>query len=187
VILPGLVRIALPPRPHPGAAPLLPKLADGTLDYNMAIPAMLARYYPSGMLGLGLTALMASFMSGMAGNVTAFNTVWTYDIYQGHINPNATDAPYLWVARYTTVGAPAEARGVAHLSVGYGAEPLGRDVGLDRLFRADARDQRHDDRAEAHGSRRARLRPDRAPERQRTRLVCAPRGSRRNRAHDDGA
>ena len=46
---------------------------------------MLAQYFPSGMLGLGLTALMASFMSGMAGNVTAFNTVWTYDIYQTYI------------------------------------------------------------------------------------------------------
>jgi solute:Na+ symporter, SSS family len=52
------------------------------LDYNMIIPQMLLRYFPSGMLGIGLTALLASFMSGMAGNVTAFNTVWTYDIYQ---------------------------------------------------------------------------------------------------------
>ena len=52
------------------------------------------------MLGLGLTALMASFMSGMAGNVTAFNTVWTYDIYQSYIQPNASDAHYLrWAAR----------------------------------------------------------------------------------------
>jgi SSS family solute:Na+ symporter len=69
----------------------------------MAIPSMLARYYPPGMLGLGLTALMASFMSGMAGNVTAFNTVWTYDIYQGHIKPQASDAHYLWMARWATV------------------------------------------------------------------------------------
>ena len=48
----------------------------------MALPLMMARYYPAGLLGLGLTALLASFMSGMAGNVTAFNTVWTFDIYQ---------------------------------------------------------------------------------------------------------
>src|ERR1019366_4280004 len=54
------------------------------LDYDLAIPQMLVRFFPSGLLGLGLTALLASFMSGMAGNVTAFNTVWTYDIYQAH-------------------------------------------------------------------------------------------------------
>ena len=60
----------------------------------MVIPQMLAHYFPPGMLGLGLTALMASFMSGMAGNVTAFNTVWTYDIYQSHIRKDATDAHY---------------------------------------------------------------------------------------------
>ena len=52
------------------------------LDYDLAVPNMLLHYFPPGMLGLGLTALLASFMSGMAGNVTAFNTVWTYDIYQ---------------------------------------------------------------------------------------------------------
>src|SRR5581483_10409130 len=75
----------------------------GTYDYNLAIPVMLARYYPAGMLGLGLTALMASFMSGMAGNVTAFNTVWTYDLYQGHIRPRATDQHYLSMARAATV------------------------------------------------------------------------------------
>ena len=53
----------------------------------MTIPCMLMHYFPEGLLGLGLTALMASFMSGMAGNVTAFNTVWTYDIYQSYIAP----------------------------------------------------------------------------------------------------
>src|SRR5205823_14881625 len=95
--------MALTTRPHGGAGPMLPRLADGTFDYNMAIPVMLAHYYPAGMLGLGLTALMASFMSGMAGNVTAFNTVWTYDIYQGHIRPRASDAHYLQMARWTTV------------------------------------------------------------------------------------
>jgi solute:Na+ symporter, SSS family len=65
---------------------------------------MLVRYFPSGLLGLGLTALMASFMSGMAGNVTAFNTVWTYDIYQAHIRKGATDEHYLWMGRAATVG-----------------------------------------------------------------------------------
>jgi solute:Na+ symporter, SSS family len=73
------------------------------LDYDMATPRMLAYYFPAGLLGLGLTALMASFMSGMAGNVTAFNTVWTYDIYQSYIAPNRSDTHYLWMGRAATV------------------------------------------------------------------------------------
>jgi SSS family solute:Na+ symporter len=78
---------------------------DGRIepDYNMAIPMMLIQYFPTGLLGLGLTALMASFMSGMAGNVTAFNTVWTYDIYQSYIAPNRSDTHYLWMGRMATV------------------------------------------------------------------------------------
>jgi SSS family solute:Na+ symporter len=64
---------------------------------------LLAHYLPTGLLGLGLTALMASFMSGMAGNVTAFNTVWTYDIYQSYIRPGQTDRHYLRVGHVATV------------------------------------------------------------------------------------
>jgi SSS family solute:Na+ symporter len=103
VILPGIIALGLTTHPNPGTAPLLTMTADGTYDYNMALPLMLARYYPSGLLGLGLTALMASFMSGMAGNVTAFNTVWTYDIYQSYIAPKKSDAHYLWMGRMATV------------------------------------------------------------------------------------
>jgi SSS family solute:Na+ symporter len=73
------------------------------LDYDLAIPNMLLHYFPTGMLGLGLTALLASFMSGMAGNVTAFNTVWTYDIYQSYIKPDAGDEHYLMMGRMATV------------------------------------------------------------------------------------
>ena len=72
-------------------------------DYNMVVPMMLIQYFPTGLLGLGLTALMASFMSGMAGNVTAFNTVWTYDIYQSYIAKNRSDNHYLWMGRASTV------------------------------------------------------------------------------------
>ena len=72
-------------------------------DYDLATPMMLIHYFPTGLLGLGLTALMASFMSGMAGNVTAFNTVWTYDIYQSYIAPNRSDNHYLWMGRMSTV------------------------------------------------------------------------------------
>src|SRR5437660_723263 len=81
----------------------LPHKADGTLNYDLSIPMMLSHYFPHGMLGLGLTALLASFMSGMAGNVTAFNTVWTYDIYQAYINRGASDHHYLNMGRVATV------------------------------------------------------------------------------------
>jgi SSS family solute:Na+ symporter len=73
------------------------------LDYDLAIPNMLLHYFPTGILGLGLTALLASFMSGMAGNVTAFNTVWTFDLYQSYIHKGASDAHYLKMGRWTTV------------------------------------------------------------------------------------
>ena len=69
----------------------------------MAIPVMLARFCPSGLLGIGITALMASFMSGMAGNVTAFNTVWTYDLYQSYIRPGQPDRHYLRMGQVITV------------------------------------------------------------------------------------
>jgi SSS family solute:Na+ symporter len=103
VILPGMIAMALTADPSGTSGLALPARADGTLDYDLSIPLMLGHYYPSGILGLGLTALMASFMSGMAGNVTAFNTVWTYDVYQSHIRPGASDAHYLHVGRVTTV------------------------------------------------------------------------------------
>ena len=100
VILPGMIAIALHAT-RPGG--FLPVGSDGTPNYNLAVPMMLAHYLPSGLLGLGLTALMASFMSGMAGNVTAFNTVWTYDIYQSYVRPGQSDAHYLRVGQVTTV------------------------------------------------------------------------------------
>ncbi len=126
VILPGLIAIALPSQNLAGLAgshaaasvegqglvpakidasgkPILDK--DGTvqLDYDLATPNMLLHYFPTGILGLGLTALLASFMSGMAGNVTAFNTVWTYDIYQSYINKTASDEHYLWMGHMATI------------------------------------------------------------------------------------
>jgi solute:Na+ symporter, SSS family len=73
------------------------------VDYDLATPMMLMHYFPAGILGLGLCALMASFMSGMAGNTTAFNTVWTYDIYQSYINKRASDEHYLRMGRAATV------------------------------------------------------------------------------------
>jgi SSS family solute:Na+ symporter len=129
VILPGLIAIALPALPIAGpsgangaviqqgagrglipaktdqatGAVLLDKNGKPVLDYDLAIPNMLLHYFPTGLLGLGITALLASFMSGMAGNVTAFNTVWTYDIYQSYIRKKARDEHYLWMGRMATI------------------------------------------------------------------------------------
>ncbi len=99
VILPGMIAIAL----HHEAGSFLPKDANGVVDYNMTVPAMLAKFFPPGILGIGITALMASFMSGMAGNVTAFNTVWTYDLYQSYIRPGQPDHHYLRMGHIITV------------------------------------------------------------------------------------
>ncbi|HMG02761.1 MAG TPA: sodium:solute symporter family protein [Edaphobacter sp.] len=84
--------------------PVTDSKGNPVYNYDLAIPVLLLYYFPTGILGLGLTALLASFMSGMAGNVTAFNTVWTYDIYQAYINKRATDAHYLWMGRMATIG-----------------------------------------------------------------------------------
>jgi SSS family solute:Na+ symporter len=73
------------------------------VDYDGVILSLVKKYCPSGLLGLALTALLASFMSGMAGNVTAFNTVWTYDLYQAYLAPRKTDEHYLWMGRAITV------------------------------------------------------------------------------------
>jgi SSS family solute:Na+ symporter len=129
VILPGMIALVLgaggagsageglvPAKLAAGGAPLLDGAGHVVLDYDLATPMMLVHLFPSGMLGLGLTALMASFMSGMAGNVTAFNTVWTYDIYQSHIRRGASDAHYLWMGRVSTVGGILLAIGAAYVA-----------------------------------------------------------------------
>jgi SSS family solute:Na+ symporter len=72
-------------------------------DYNSVILSLVKKYCPPGLLGLALTALLASFMSGMAGNVTAFNTVWTYDLYQAYVAPNKTDQHYFRMGQGVTV------------------------------------------------------------------------------------
>jgi SSS family solute:Na+ symporter len=98
-----LQRSLIPPKVDARGQPVLDTEGRVALDYDLAIPMMLMHYFPAGMLGLGLCALMASFMSGMAGNTTAFNTVWTYDIYQSYIKPGASDAHYLAMGRAATV------------------------------------------------------------------------------------
>jgi SSS family solute:Na+ symporter len=113
VIAPGLIAVALTKM---GSSYHLPLKADGRTDFDMTLPTLLSHFYPTGLLGVGLTALMASFMSGMAGNVTAFNSVWTYDIYQAHIRKNATDAHYLFVARFANVAGILLSIGAAFLA-----------------------------------------------------------------------
>jgi SSS family solute:Na+ symporter len=100
VIVPGMIAIALLNMGDEAFS--LPTKGAG-YDYDMVIPMMLKRYLPTGVLGLGLTGLLASFMSGMAGNVTAFNTVFTYDIYQSYIVPGKSDNHYLNVGRFATI------------------------------------------------------------------------------------
>lgn len=100
VILPGIILLALQ---NQLTGFELPLNANGDTDYNMTLPLLLSKLYPSGILGVGITALIASFMSGMAGNVTAFNTIWTFDIYQAHIQKNASEKHYLNVGRASTV------------------------------------------------------------------------------------
>lgn len=100
VVIPGMIAMALL---NMGDESFQLPLKGNGYDYDLVIPMLLNRFLPTGVLGLGLTALMASFMSGMAGNVTAFNTVWTYDIYQSYIVPGRSDQHYLRVGQITTI------------------------------------------------------------------------------------
>jgi SSS family solute:Na+ symporter len=117
VIVPGMAALAL--HGIAGSGFELPLKADGVFDYDMTLPTLLTKFYPSGMLGVGITALVAAFMSGMAGNVTALNTVWTYDIYESHIRKGASEQHYLAVGRWTTVVGTALSVGTAYLATRY--------------------------------------------------------------------
>ncbi len=100
VILAGLIALILANDPNSG----FHLLKDGNqVNYDSALPLLIARYYPSGLVGLGVTALLAGFMAGQAGNISAFNTVWTYDIYKSVINKNASDTHLLWMGRVATI------------------------------------------------------------------------------------
>ena len=100
VIAAGLVALILANDPKSG----FELIKDGgQVNYDSALPLLIVRYYPAGLIGLGVTALLAGFMAGQAGNVSAFNTVWTYDIYKALINKDASDAHLLWMGRVTTI------------------------------------------------------------------------------------
>ncbi len=100
VVIPGMIALALS---NMGELDIPLKAGTNIQDFDKVIPVLLMRYMPMGVLGVGITALMASFMSGMAGNVSAFNTVFTFDIYQAYIRPDKSDKHYLKVGRWTTV------------------------------------------------------------------------------------
>jgi solute:Na+ symporter, SSS family len=119
VILPGLLGLVVLQNPDGSLMHLvaenLATPGSGLHSYNEVLPLMLVRYCAPGLLGLGITALIAGFMSGMAGNVTAFSAVWTYDIYQPLINKNAKDEHYVTVGRWATLLGVIVSIGTAYL------------------------------------------------------------------------
>jgi solute:Na+ symporter, SSS family len=110
-VVPGMLALVL--------VPGLGTPGNASLSYDQALPLMLAHYYPHGMLGIGLTAMLASFMSGMAGNITAFNTVWTYDIYKSYIAKTKSDEHYLWMGRIATAAGILVSIATAYLAMNF--------------------------------------------------------------------
>jgi len=123
VILPGLLALVLLKDSSGHLMQLYPDGSDmvlnhGAHSFNQVLPLMMIRYLGPGLLGLGITALVAGFMSGMAGNVSAFSTVWTYDIYGAYINKKATDSHYVLMGRWSTIIGMAISVGTAYLVMG---------------------------------------------------------------------
>ena len=117
VILPGLLALAVLPFHLVPASSMQP----GQHSFDEVLPLMLARYCGPGLLGLGITALIAGFMSGMAGNVSAFATVWTYDIYRAFIRPKASDAHYVSMGRWCTIIGLLISIGAAYIVTHFGS------------------------------------------------------------------
>jgi SSS family solute:Na+ symporter len=120
VILPGLLALVLLKDSAGHIMQLYPDGSDmvvnhGAHSFNEVLPLMMVRYLGPGLLGLGITALIAGFMSGMAGNVSAFSTVWTYDIYGAYINKKASDKHYVSMGRWSTIVGMAISVGTAYL------------------------------------------------------------------------
>ncbi|NOZ60784.1 MAG: sodium:solute symporter family protein [Calditrichaeota bacterium] len=111
VIFAGLIALILSRDPNAHFSLLQ---EGGRINYDSALPMLIARYYPQGLIGLGVTALLAGFMAGQAGNISAFNTVWTYDIYKSVINKNASDSHYVWMGRVATIAGVVISVGTAY-------------------------------------------------------------------------
>jgi solute:Na+ symporter, SSS family len=118
VIVPGLLGLAVLDFKLVGESQAV---AEGLHSYNEVLPLMLARYCGPGLLGLGITALIAGFMSGMAGNVSAFSTVWTYDIYKPLFKKVAPDAHYVSMGRWSTIIGVLVSIGTAYLVMQFGS------------------------------------------------------------------
>ena len=119
VILPGLLGLVVLQNPDGTLLNLVPQNlatpASGLHSYNEVLPLMMVRYLAPGLLGLGITALIAGFMSGMAGNVSAFSAVWTYDIYQPLIKKDASDEHLVTIGRWATILGVIVSIGTAYL------------------------------------------------------------------------
>jgi SSS family solute:Na+ symporter len=100
VVVTGLIALVLAGDPGANFSLLVD---DGQINYDSALPMLIQRYYPHGLIGLGISALLAGFMAGQAGNISAFNTVWTYDIYRAVLNRQATDEHLVQVGRVATI------------------------------------------------------------------------------------
>jgi solute:Na+ symporter, SSS family len=123
VIIPGLLALVLLKDSAGHIIQLYPDGSDmvvnhGAHSFNEVLPLMMIRYLGPGLLGLGITALVAGFMSGMAGNVSAFSTVWTYDLYGAYINKKASDAHYVLMGRWSTIVGMLISVGTAYLVMG---------------------------------------------------------------------
>ncbi|HEX5940513.1 MAG TPA: sodium:solute symporter family protein [Dehalococcoidia bacterium] len=107
-IIPGLIAVAL-----------VPNLGQGDLQYNYAIPILMNEFLPNGTLGIALAGLLAAFMAGMAANVSSFNTVFTYDIWQDYVRKHRPDNYYLNVGRVVTVVGVLIGIGTAFIAAGF--------------------------------------------------------------------
>jgi SSS family solute:Na+ symporter len=119
VILPGLLGLALLPQMGIHLVPQSEVVSAGQYSFNEVLPLMMKHYLGPGLLGLGVTALVAGFMAGMAGNVSAFATVWTYDLYRPFIRKTAPDAHYVSMGRWCTMIGLVISIGAAYLVMGF--------------------------------------------------------------------
>jgi SSS family solute:Na+ symporter len=114
VVIPGMI-----------AGVLVPEIQQlkageaGELTYNEALLALIRDVLPNGLLGLAIAGLLAAFMAGMAANISAFNTVFSYDLWQQYVRKDRPDGYYLAVGRWATVGATVVAIGTALIAAGY--------------------------------------------------------------------
>jgi len=100
VVASGLIALALMKDPSSGFSLLV---EEGAVNYDSVMPLLMKRYFPTGLIGVGVTSLVAMFMAGMAGNMSAFNAVWTYDIYNSVINKKASHRQLMSMGRIATV------------------------------------------------------------------------------------